>query len=79
MATGSHTSVLRHWVQTNIPAAAILLPQKKKKKSQRKTESILGYMGDHIRDSYGALNQGTTTSKLDAAIGNRVRSDTFWQ
>lgn len=32
-------------------------------------------MGDHIKDSYGALNQGATTSKLDTAIGNRVTEE----
>lgn len=38
-------------------------------------------MGDHIKDSYGALNQGATTSKLDTAnvIGSRVRSDIISQ
>jgi len=36
-------------------------------------------MADHIKDSYGALNQGATTSKLDAAVGNRVRSDIIYE
>lgn len=55
------------------------LKKREKLQSQRKTESIPGYMGDNIKDSYGVLNQGATTSKLDTAIGNRVRSDIIWQ
>jgi len=84
MVTGSHISAsLISDIQTKHTSSGHLTSSKKRKKkklqSQRKPESIPGYMADHIKDSYGALNQGATTSKLDAAVGNRVRSDIIYE